>query len=129
MPTLTASSGAPPQAPSASEQTAGEAVSHIDDSENVHMGDAAPAGTHPVDQLSAAPISEGEDADISDIPQSFETSAACDEFEYSEQCLDELQQRLPILRRYLLATVREVDACNNLIIHYKASKETQNNRK
>ena len=95
------------------------------------MGDTTSAGTHPADELPVAPFSE-EGADIGDIPQSFETSAMRDDFEqdveYSEQCLESLQQQLPILRRYLLATVREVDACNNLLIHYKASKEARENK-
>ena len=132
IPAPTASSALPPKAPSASAQTADEIVSRIDDSENVHMGDTTPAGTYPADELPAAPISE-DGADISDIPQSFETSAVRDDFEqdvkYSEQCLENLQQRLPVLRRYLLATAREAEACNNLLIHYKASKEAQENRK
>ena len=96
------------------------------------MGDTTSAGTYPADELPAAPISE-EGADISDIPQSFETSAVWDNFEedvkYSEQCLENLQQWLPVLCRYLLATAREVEACNNLLIHYKASKEAQENIK
>ena len=100
-------------------------MSRIDDSENVHMDDATPALT---DELPAASMSAEEEEGVRGIPQAFETSAVRDDVYYSEKCLDELQRRLPVLRRYLLSTAAEVEACNNLIIHYKDSKKTREDR-